>query len=217
MNVRYKSFIAIGVISALILAGCATMFSANEDAEASPTVIDLAPGMRYTYTPTYPADLTVTTTIKSQTATWGTMSGNTLILNVPSDTVLTTYNIVLLGTSTNPTQTVEIPIQFNIVSNLSVMGNQSNVIVNDPISFTPVANGMGTITWTVTAGKTLPTGLTLSNGKVTGSIATPGTYDIELTATSSYGESANLKVTFQVVSKLTPTNDPTNGVIVYAV
>jgi hypothetical protein len=145
------------------------------------------------------------------------MSGNTLILNVPSDTELTTYNIVLLGTSTNPTQTVDIPIQFNIVSNLSVMGNQSNVIVNDPISFTPVANGMGTITWTVTTGKSLPTGLTLSNGKVTGSIATTGTYNIELTATSQYGETANLKVTFQVVSVLTPTNSPTNGVIVYAV
>lgn len=220
MNVPSKSLIAIGVISTLILAGCATVFViANEESEAAtPTVIDLAPGMRYTYTPTWPADLNVTITIKSQSAgDWGTISsGKTLIVNVPASTSVTTYSVVLQGTSTNPTQTTEIPIQFNIVSNLSVLGNQSNVVVDDPISFTPVANGMGTITWTVTTGKTLPTGLTLANGKVTGSIATPGSYTIELTATSSYGETANLTVTFQVVSKLIPLNDPTNGVIIYA-
>lgn len=196
-----------------------------DEVEATPTNIDIAKGMRYTYTPTWPSDLTVTTTIKSQSITdsdaWGTISNNTLTVRVPKTTDLTTYDVVLIGKSSNPYQEHEIPIRFNIQPNLAITGTQANVVQGQAINFQPSkSDGMGNITqWYVTTGETLPTGLSInqSTGKVTGSISTPGNYSIKITGKSNYGETANLVTDFQVYSTLSVTNSPTNGTIIYEV
>lgn len=194
---------------------------------ATATEITIAPGMKYTYTPTFPSDLNPTVTIKTQGVgasgtggTWGSMSGKTLTVNVPAGTTAgSTYQVTLLATTTNPTQSVEIPILFNIAASASASGTQANIVTGTAINFTPTVTGMGTFTWAVTSGKTLPAGLSLnaSTGKVTGTPTGMGAQTINLTATSSYGEKANLTVTFTIVNKLVATNTPTDGAIIYAV
>ena len=197
--------------------------SDNNLVEATPTEIEIAPGMRYTYTPTYPSDLTVTTTIDTQgvgtatNGTWGSMSGGTLIVNVPAETAPgTVYNVKLKAVSTNPAQTAYIEIKFNVTGNLTVSGSQANIVAGSSITMTPSASSMGTITWS--AKIALPDGLTLdpATGKVTGTPTGLGSKTISLTATTSYGETKDLNVTFMIVSVLAPTNSPTNGALIYA-
>lgn len=223
INTKLMAVIAVSVLFA---GGGFIMISNIDEAEAATaTEITIAPGMRYTYTPTFPADLNPTVTIKSQGVgaagtggTWGALSGKTLTVNVPAGTAAgSQYQVTLLATTTNPTQSVEIPILFNIAANMSVSGSQVNIVTGGTVNMTPTANGMGTFTWAVTSGKTLPAGLSLdtATGKVTGTPTGMGAQTIYLTATSSYGETANLTVTFTVYSKLIPTNDPGTGAIFY--
>jgi hypothetical protein len=225
MNKRRK-MIAISAAMAFLTMAIAISVIAPSDTdqvEAAPTEIEIAPGMRYTYTPTYPSDLTVTTTIETQgigvatNGTWGAMSGGTLTVDVPAETAPgTVYNVKLKAVSTNPSQTAYIEIKFVVTGNLTVSGSQANIVAGSAITMTPSASGMGTITWAVKG--TLPAGLTLdpATGKVTGTPTGLGSKTISLTATTSYGETKDLNVTFSIVSVLAPTNSPTNGAIIYA-
>jgi hypothetical protein len=223
INTKLMAVIAVSVLFA---GGGFMMISSIDEAEAATaTEITIAPGMRYTYTPTFPADLTPTVTIKSQGVgaagtggTWGTLSGKTLTVNVPAGTAAgSQYQVTLLATTTNPTQSVEIPILFNIVANMSVSGSQVNIVTGGTVNLSPTATGMGTFTWAVTDGKTLPAGLTLNatTGKVTGTPTGMGLQTIYLTATSSFDESKDLVVTFTIYNKLVATNDPAGGAIFY--
>ncbi len=223
INTKLMAVIAVSVLFAG--GGVLLMSNIDEAEAATATEITIAPGMRYTYTPTFPADLNPTVTIKSQGVgaagtggTWGALSGKTLTVNVPAGAAAgSQYQVTLLATTTNPTQSVEIPILFNIAANMSVSGSQTNIVTGGTVNMTPTATGMGTFTWAVTSGKTLPAGLSLdtATGKVTGTPTGMGAQTIYLTATSSYGETANLTVTFTVYSKLIPTNDPGTGAIFY--
>ena len=223
INTKLMAVIAVSVLFA---GGGFMMISSIDEAEAATaTEITIAPGMRYPYTPTLPADLNPTVTIKSQGVgaagtggTWGTLSGKTLTVNVPAGTAAgSQYQVTLLATTTNPTQSVEIPILFNIVANMSVSGSQVNIVTGGTVNLSPTATGMGTFTWAVTDGKTLPAGLTLNatTGKVTGTPTGMGLQTIYLTATSSFGESKDLVVTFTIYNKLVATNDPAGGAIFY--
>lgn len=227
MKYNNSKMMAIIAISVLFAGGGALLISDNvEDAHAATvTEISIAPGMKYTYTPSFPSDLNPTITIKTQGVgtngtggTWGSMSGKTLTVNVPTGTAAgSTYQVTLLATTTNPTQSVEIPILFNISANASASGSQANIVTGTAINFTPSVSGRGSFTWAVTSGKTLPAGLSLnaSTGKVSGTPTGMGDQTIHLTATSSYGEKANLTVTFKIVSKLVPTDTPADGAIIY--
>lgn len=225
MNKRRKMIAISAAMAFLTMAIAISVIApADDTVDAAPTEISIAPGMKYTYKPTYPAGLTVTTVIQSQgigSATdgnWGSMSSGTLIVNVPSSaTPGSTYNVVLKATSENPHQEVLIEIALKISSNMSVSGSQSNIVTGSAINMTPTVSGMGTFTWSVTSGKTLPAGLTLdpATGKVTGTPTTMGINTIHITATSSYGESKDLVVTFTVVPTLIVTNSPTSGAIIY--
>ena len=226
-NHSNSKLMAIIAISVLFAGGGALLISDVDDAyAATATEITIAPGMRYTYTPTFPSDLNPTVTIKTQGVgasgtggTWGSMSGKTLTVNVPANaTPGSNYQVTLCATTTDPAQTLDIPILFTVASSMSATGSQSNIVTGSSINFTPSVSGMGTFTWSVTSGKTLPAGLSLdtATGKVTGKPTGMGEQTIHLTATSSYGESTNLSVTFTIVSKLVATNDPTAGAIIYA-
>ena len=211
---------------ALIACTIAPSVEAKASDYGPPTMIDIAPGMKYTYKPTFPPQLTVTTVIHEQGpsggtgGTWGTFSGGTLVVNIPSSaTPGSTYDVVLKCTSENPHQELYIPITFNIVPNAEVSGSHPNIVLGSSVSMTPTVTGMGTFTWSVTEGKTLPDGLTLdtATGKVTGTPTKLGTNTIYLTATSNYGEPAHLVVSFEVVPVLAVTNSPSAGAIAYVI
>ena len=212
----------------VVLIACTIAPSAEAKASdyGTPTAINIAPGMMYTYKPTFPAGLTVTTVIHEQGAggatggTWGTFSGGTLVVNVPSSaTPGSTYDVVLKATTTNPAQEIFIPITFTIAENAAVSGSHQNIVLGSGVSMTPTVTGMGTFTWSVTEGKTLPDGLSLdtATGKVTGTPTKLGTNTIYLTATSSFGEPENLVVSFEVVPVLAVTNSPSAGAIAYVI
>ncbi len=228
-NNKTLTLLAVTMMALGVFAGIAMVASDSyaDDTYGNPTNIEIAPGMRYTWTPTWPSDLNPTLSIEVQKS--GSLSGTdvniasissgkTLIVNIPSDASAgTVYHVVMKAQTTNPTQTNYTYITFTVTDNLSVSGSQANIVAGGSVNMTPTATGMGDVTWAVTSGHSLPTGLSLdaATGKVTGTISTAGTYTIYLTATSSYGETADLVVTFKVVSGLEPTNSPTNGVIIY--
>ena len=215
----------MGIVTALLIFGSGLTILGIDEAEASQSEIEIAPGMRYTYTPTFPSDLNPTVKIHTEGeglngtgGNWGTVSGKQLTVNVPANaTPGSKYQVTLRATTTNPTQTLDIPIVFAISSNMITSGYQPNIVTGDNINFLPTVTGMGTFTWSVSSGKTLPEGLTLnsSTGKVTGTPTKMGEQTIHLTATSSFGETSELAVTFSVVSKLVATNSPINGAIIY--
>lgn len=212
----------------VVMIACSMAPSAEAKASdyGTPTMIDIAPGMMYTYKPTFPSQLTVTTVIHEQGpsggtgGTWGTFSAGTLNVNIPTAaTPGSTYDVVLKCTSENPHQEIFIPITFTIVENAAASGSHPNIVIGSSVSMTPAVTGMGTFTWSVTEGKTLPDGLTLdtATGKVTGVPTQTGTVTIYLTATSSYGESEDLVVSFEVVPVLAVTNSPSAGAIAYVI
>lgn len=204
-----KKTIALFAVAIMALGALICIPIASEDSAADTynrtTSVTIAPGMSYTYTPTFPSDLNVTVTIQSQTSNWASLSNKTLTVNVPASNAGSTYQVVLKYTSSNPTQTYTDCINFTITSNLSVSGSQSNIVKGTAITMTPTASGMGTITWAVKSGTTLPAGLSLSStstGTVTGTPTSTGTNTIQLTATSSYGETKDLTVTFTVYAQI---------------
>lgn len=210
-------------IAALVMAAMIPGLIVADESHAATTEIDIVPGMRYTFTPTYTEGLTVTTTILKQGlgtetgGTWGTVTSGKLTVNVPSSaTPGTTYNLTLRGTSSNPTQTLDTVISFKILGNMTVGGSQANIVAGGSVDMTPTFSGFGTpFTWAKTDGKTNPAGLTVNptTGKVTGNPTGIGLQTVYITATSIYGETADLIFTFTIVPAIGMTNDPSTGVL----
>ena len=217
------TLIATGIFTGILFVAS---YSSADDPYGTPTEITIAPGMRYTWTPHYPADLTVVTAIHLQKQ--GSLTGNdvsiaqmnsgvTLQVDAPSDAAAgTVYHVVLKATASDPYQEKFIHIIFSIVSNLTVSGSHPNVIVGGSFSMTPSATGMGMKSWSVTSGYSLPDGLSLDpvTGTVTGTVSSAGDHTVRLTCTTSYGETADLIVTFRAVHELDITNSPLNGIII---
>ena len=181
----------------------------GEDLSATygtPTNINIAPGYRWTYTPDFPSDLTqyLTVSLKVNDSNVGSVSGKTVTVNIPTNASTgTKYNVVIQASMTSPvSQTAYQYVTFTVVNGLSVSGTINDIIKGSNINFTPVGTSdMGDVTWAVTSGKTLPAGLTLSNGKVTGTPTALGEQTVYLTATAN-GQSKDLEVTFTVYSKI---------------
>lgn len=167
--------------------------------------IDLAPGFSYTYSPTYPSDLTVTTSIEKYestgiTAAFTDSSNKTLKVTVKDGITSGSYDLVLKASSTTGsiTQTAYQHIRFNIVSGLSVSGSINDIIKGASVNLTLQGTSeMGDVVWTVKSGTTLPSGLTLSGNTVSGTPTAVGSQTVSLTATAA-GETKDLIIDFTV-------------------
>ena len=212
-NIKLTAMFAVLV---MVLAGTAVFISDSDESDAvgadlsgtygTPTNIDIAPGYKWTYTPEFPSDLTqyISVTLKVNDSNVGSVSGKTVSVTIPSSASIgTKYNVVIQAKMTSPvSQTAYQYVTFTVVEGLSVSGTINDIVKGSNISFTPTgSSGMGTVTWKVTSGKTLPAGLQFSNGKVTGTPTGIGTQTVYLTATSN-GQSKDLAVSFTVYSKI---------------
>lgn len=178
--------------------------------------IKVAPNFRWTYTPTYPSDLTVTTTIQTQGTntgssatsstiksggTWASMSGGTLTVTVPGVTAAgTVYDVILKASVTTPiAQTAYQYVRVIVTNGLAVSGSINDIIEGASVNFSPTASSdvSEIVTWSITSGKSLPAGLTLSGNIVSGTPTIVGTNMLFLTATCA-GEIKNLVVSFVV-------------------
>ncbi len=178
-----------------------------------PSVIDIAVGYQWTYTPAFPDDLTqyVTVTLAVNDDNIGFVEGKTVKVTIPQTAnVGEVYNVVILASMTEPVeQTATQYVQFRIVNGLTVDGTINDIISGTPIDFTPTGSSdMGEVTWAVKSGTDLPAGLTFSNGKVTGTPTGIGEQTVSLTATSK-GQSTDLEVTFTVYNEIIGDSDET--------
>ncbi|MDO5862109.1 MAG: putative Ig domain-containing protein [Thermoplasmata archaeon] len=183
----------------------------SEYGEAS--IIEIAPGYQWRYTPTFPSDLTeyVTISLEVNDSSVGYIDGSMVVVTIPEDAVTgTVYNVVIKAAMTEPVeQTAYQYVQFKVVNGLSVSGTISDIISGTSIDFSPIATSdMGSVTWTVKSGTTLPAGLSLVDGRITGTPTELGEQTVSLTATCN-GQSDDLVVTFTVYSKIADTVDET--------
>ena len=212
-NIKVAALFAVLVMA---LAGVVA-FVGSEESDAigedlsgtygSPTNINIAPGYRWTYTPDFPSDLTqyLTVSLQVNDSNVGSVSGKTVTVNIPTNASAgTKYNVVIKATMTSPvSQTAYQYVTFTVVNGLSVSGTINDIIKGSNINFTPTGtSGMGVVTWAVTSGKTLPAGLSLSNGVVSGTPTALGAQTVYLTASAPGGETKNLEVSFTVYSKI---------------
>ena len=173
--------------------------------------IDLAPGFSYTYTPTYPADLDVTTTIYDyeETGIDAEVSGSTITVTVKSGVTSGSYDLVIKAeTNTGGlAQTAYQHIRFNIVSGLVVAPDQviNDIILGAGVNFTPQATSeMGSVSWSVKG--TLPAGLEFDGSKVTGTPTQVGVNTLTLTA-SANGQTQDLSISFTVYNVIVDNED----------
>ena len=178
--------------------------------------INLAPGYTYTYTPSYPAGLTVTTTIEKYESAGitATVTNGTLKVKVNDSVTSGDYDIILKASSSTGgvAQTAYQHIRIHVVTGLTVdeaANTINDIIKGATVTFqaqasTNATNSSGVtfpITWAVTSGKTLPAGLTLSGNTVSGTPTNTGLNTVYLTA-SSGGQTADIVVPFKVWQKI---------------
>lgn len=228
MDNRILSCLAAVIVLSAAFAGAAALAASDpSDAATHPTYgsstdINIAPGMRYTWTSQWPAGLNPTCSIEKQKqgslsgsdVSIASVSGKTLTVNIPSNAHAgDQYHVVMKAVTANPSQTAYVYIVFHVVSNLSITVSAANVVAGKNVSIQPSAAGLGTITWSAAG---LPAWLHIdaSTGKITGTA--PGTaqgVSFSVTASSDHGETATKSVSFQVVPALAPTNSPANGIV----
>ena len=206
--VESKSRMTAAIVMALlaVLGSAVVMLGSESNAEISGDYgevyeIDLAPGFQYTYTPTYPSDLEVTTTIQEyeEEGINASMSNGALTVTVKDGITSGSYDIILMASTETGGIHQELPmhIRVNVVQGLSVSGSINNIVLGASVDFTPNASSGMTehIDWTVNG--ELPAGLEWDGSKVTGTPTQVGTNSVSLTANAG-GETKDLDITFTV-------------------
>ena len=200
------------LMSVLAVLGAVVALSMESDAAGEdlsgtygePSVINIAPGYSYTYTATFPADLTDDVVLSMAVndfsdygAQYVTITGHTVKVTIPTNATPGNYNLVLQADHAPSGQTAYQYIQFNVGANLSVSGTINDIIKGASVDMTPSASGgIGAITWTVNG--SLPSGLAWDGSKVTGIPTEVGEQTVSLKATTETGESKDLTVSFTV-------------------
>ena len=173
--------------------------------------INIAPGYQWTYTATFPEDLEdgTETTLKinemGSIATMGLTDHILKITKIPESMAGKRYNLVIEAVHAESGQTAHQWIRINVTNSMAVdhTGCINEIIKGASQNITLTATGgIGDISWKVKTGTTLPAGLALSGNKVTGTPTQLGKNTINLTATSTQGESKDLTIEFTVFSKI---------------
>lgn len=172
--------------------------------------IDLAPGFRYTYTPIYPSDLDVTTSIhKCESGVNASVNNGTVTISVRDTVTSGSYDVVVMAHTDTAgiEQTSYQHIRINVIEGLSVSGSINNIILDDSISFEPTGtSGMGQVSWSIKPGTSLPDGLTFEDGRIHGEPTSAGKHTISLTA-NSMGQKKDLVVSFMVYNRIVDNGD----------
>ena len=159
------------------------------------TVIEIAPGFEWRYTPEFPEDLTefVTVSLEVNDGNVGYVDGSMVIVTIPEEAASgTSYNVVIEASMTEPVeQTAYQYVRFVVVDGLSVSGTINDIIAGTRIDFSPI-------------GESDMSG----DGKVSGTPTGIGLQTVSLTA-NCRGETADLVVTFTVYSKIVGDSEET--------
>lgn len=206
---------AVALFSAMAMALCGVGLMDSSEAAYDETSdiyeLELAPGFSYTWTPTYPSDLDVTTTVeKYEEGVVAQMVGESVQITVADGTTSGTYD-VLIKAYTNTAgieQTIYKIIRVTVAAGLEVSGSINNIILGASVDFTPNASSGMTEVITWTSSDIESTGLTFQDGKVTGTPASAGTYSFTLTANAA-GETKDLEISFIVYQKIVGGSDET--------
>ena len=208
-----EKIVTVCVIMALIgtcLVSCTDESDAAYAGFGEIYVIDLAPGFKYTYTPTYPDDLDVVTTIHMcEQGVTATVKNGTVTIQVKDSVLTGSYDVILKAyTDTDGVpQTAYQHIRINVVKGLSVSGSINNIVLGTTLDFTPTGtSGMGDVQWSVKEGTSLPDGLSLIDGKVVGSPTTVGLKTLNLVG-SCKGETKDLTIRFTVYNVILDNDD----------
>ncbi len=174
--------------------------------------IMVAPGYSWSYTATFPSDLTEGTVLSfevNELNTNASIDGHNLSIIIPQGFTPGKYNIVLKATHEESNQTGYqwIRITVNEALALSYTGCINEIIQGASQMITLNATGgVGTVTWKEVS---LPQGLTLSGNTVSGTPTTIGLNTIQVQAESSEGQKKNLEITFTVFNVIVGGNDET--------
>lgn len=215
-----KTRVAAIIMALLAILGSAVVMIGNDGSDAAIEgdygevyEIDLAPGFSYRYTPTYPADLDVTTSILEYESEGidASIEGSTITVSVKNGITSGSYDLIVKAeTNTGGlSQTAYQHFRFNIVSGLVVAPDQviNDIIKGASVNFTPQASsGMDTVTWSVKG--ELPDGLEFDGSTVTGTPTQVGLNTLTLTA-SAKGQTQDLTITFTVYNVIVDNGDET--------
>lgn len=167
--------------------------------------VTLGPGYTWSYTATFPSDLTEGIVLSFQTNEMGstaTIDKHTVkIGKIPASMAGNKYNLVLKAVHADSSQTTYqwIRITVNQALTVSSSGVTPSIIkgASEDITLTS-SGGIGTTTW---KSVTMPEGLSLSGNRITGIPTTVGANTIKVTATNQM-ETKDLTITFTVYSKI---------------
>ena len=188
-----------------------------------PNPITIAPGYEWSYNITFPDDLVAGITLDFKVNDLGdnaritvTDKGTekatyTLTVKIPSGFTDGTYNVVLMAqhsasgqTETNKKAAYQwIKLTVNEEMGVSQSGALTQILIGASQNFNLVSTGgLGTVTWTFKEGGTTYGDFTIDGTKVTGECKTAGSVTLNFVATSTNGQTKDLKVTFTVYNKI---------------
>lgn len=236
MNTRTKTLTATFAVMALCLCGVLAAQSndaATDPTYGDINEISVAPDFRWTYTMSFPADLEVTASIEKQgtntgsssstiTAVaqpWAVLDGFTVTITVPSNATSGQHYDVILKAVAGDGDTEQVAYQYiriNVAQGLTITtANAANAVnalndiltsaTNKVISLSATSD-MGTVSWAVKSGSSLPGWLQLSGNATSGYTLTQkraltssdaGDVSFTLRATAK-GESKDLTISFKV-------------------
>lgn len=190
--------------------------------------VRLSIGQTWSYTPTATPP-SATLSISGNATSWITLSNGTVSGTVPNVDVLTTYQLNITATTTNPTQTAMQTITFTVVPGLEGSASPNTLYLysggpipntaSETISLTYDGFGNGTYTWSMVDDGGI--GMTVSaNGELGGicvvaPTANPITVTVRITGTvSGYTQTDDVTFNVVVVAKLVFTSNPLTDAVI---
>jgi len=143
------------------------------------------------------------------------VANNGAVFNVPPLTATTTYYVTVSGSNKcentpGTAHTVVIGVNAPLVFNTTTLNN-APVGTAYNVQLNPASGGTPGYTYTLTAGSTLPTGLSISPaGTITGTPAVTGNYTFSITAIDSKGCTTSTSFSLNIVA-VTPAPDVAAG------